>query len=240
MSIYAISDLHLSFASPKPMDIFNPVWKDHPRKLRENWDRMVSPSDIVLLPGDLSWGMTLADARPDLQFVEERPGRKVLTRGNHDFWWQRKATNRIQKTIDKSFTFLQGTSVVMDGVGITGTRGWRLEKWMTMTEGDPSIQAEVAQSEKVLARELKYLESGLASIPDSVELKIVMLHFPPFDERLQPNNFTAVLHKYNVDIVVYGHVHLTGGAWLEGQMDGIRYVMASADVANFVPRLIIP
>ncbi|MFA6666545.1 MAG: metallophosphoesterase, partial [Armatimonadota bacterium] len=137
-------------------------------------------------------------------------------------------------------TFLQGTSVVMDGVGITGTRGWRLEKWMAMTEGDPSIQAEVAQSEKVLARELKYLESGLASIPDSVELKIVMLHFPPFDERLQPNNFTAVLHKYNVDIVVYGHVHLTGGAWLEGQMDGIRYVMASADVANFVPRLIIP
>lgn len=222
------------------MDIFNPVWKDHPRKLRENWDRMVSPSDIVLLPGDLSWGMTLADARPDLQFVEERPGRKVLTRGNHDFWWQRKATNRIQKTIDKSFTFLQGTSVVMDGVGITGTRGWRLEKWMAMTEGDPSIQAEVAQSEKVLARELKYLESGLASIPDSAELKIAMLHFPPFDERLQPNNFTAVLHKYNVDIVVYGHIHLTGGAWLEGQMDGIRYVMASADVANFVPRLIIP
>lgn len=236
MAIYALSDLHLSFAKPKPMDVFGPAWVNHEDKIRRNWDDLVKSDDIMLLPGDLSWAMTIQEARKDLEFVMERPGRKVLIRGNHDYWWQRRATSRIQSRIDGDMTFLQGTSIVMDGVGITGTRGWRVEKWMV---GDEQIKEELEHSEKVLKRELKYLESGLAAIPDSVDLKVAMLHFPPFDEKLQPNEFARLLKEYRVDIVVYGHVHL-GVNWLGGVVDGIRYIIASCDIVDFTPQLVVP
>ena len=243
MAIYAISDLHLSLANPKPMDIFGPAWVDHAEKIRRNWDEIVKDDDIILLPGDLSWAMRLPEAMPDLNFVADRPGHKVLIRGNHDYWWQRQATSKIQRTVDRNITFLQGTSIVMDGVGITGTRGWRLD-WEVLAEAGEARQemehALSGQSEKIYRRELSYLENGLRSIPESVDLKIAMLHFPPFDERLQPNDFARLLTKYSVDILVYGHVHLGLGGWLEGEVEGVRYYMVSADVVGFVPQLIVP
>ena len=267
MAIYAISDLHLSLASPKPMDIFGPAWVDHPERLRENWDAVVTDADIVLLPGDLSWAMRLSEAKPDLDFVAERPGRKALIRGNHDYWWQRQMTSRIQRIIDRNLTFLQGTSVVMDGAGITGTRGWRVDwearghdangrmgVWEYGSVGErenggerPTSNAkhrtlnETPQSdERILQRELAYLERGLQSIPESASPKIAMLHFPPFDERLQLNEFAHLLTQYSVDILVYGHVHHGLGSWLEGMVDRVRYYMVSADVVDFVPQLIVP
>jgi len=283
MSIYAISDLHLSLANPKPMDIFGPAWVNHPEKLRENWDAVVTDADIVLLPGDLSWAMRLPEAKPDLDFVAERPGRKILIRGNHDYWWQRQATSRIQRIVDRNLTFLQGTSVVMDGAGITGTRGWRVDwearghgwergrvgEWENGRQGLPSprptntprrrlsgfgasatlpnlgegTESEIRDpqsGERILQRELAYLERGLQSIPESASPKIAMLHFPPFDERLQPNEFAHLLTEYSVDILVYGHAHIGLGGWLEGMADGVRYYMVSADVVDFVPQLIVP
>lgn len=211
------------------MDIFGPAWVDHPKRIRENWDAAVTDDDIVLLPGDLSWAMHFPEAKPDLDFIAERPGRKVLIRGNHDYWWQRRATSRIQRVIDRNLIFLQGTSVVMDGIGITGTRGWRVD-WDTETRG---------KSDEILKRELDYLERGLKSIPDSVGLKIAMLHYPPFDEQLRPNEFARLLAKYSVDILVYGHVHVGLGKWLEGMVEGVRYHMVSADVVDFTPQLIV-
>lgn len=243
MAVYAISDLHLSFAHPKPMDIFGPAWENHVDKLRRNWDRTVSPSDIVLMPGDLSWATRFSEAKPDLGFIQERPGRKVLIRGNHDYWWSRLATSRMQRTIDKDLTFLQGTSVVMDGVGITGTRGWRMDWEMGARSGaeaqgsaDPP---DPEHSDKIFRRELAYLEHGLQSIPDSAETRIAMLHFPPFDERLQPNEFARLLSKYSVQYLVYGHVHLGLGSWIDGEVEGVMYRMVSADVVDFTPQLII-
>ncbi|HUV04002.1 MAG TPA: metallophosphoesterase [Armatimonadota bacterium] len=271
MSIYAISDLHLSFANPKPMDIFGPAWADYAEKLRENWDAVVTDADIVLLPGDLSWAMRLSEATPDFDFVAERPGWKVLIRGNHDYWWHRQATSRIQRIVDRNMTFLQGTSVVMGGAGITGTRGWRVDwetrghdretgrtgEWENGGQGSPSprpadtplptlgegMESAVRDpqwNDRVLQRELAYLERGLQSIPESASPKIAMLHFPPFDERLQPNEFAHLLAKYPVDILVYGHVHLGLGSWLEGMVEGVRYYIVSADVAEFAPQLIVP
>lgn len=234
MAVYAISDLHLSFANPKPMDIFGPAWQDHAGTIRRNWDAVVRPGDVVLLPGDLSWAMRLPEAMPDLDFVADLPGTKVLIRGNHDYWWQRRMTSKIQRTVDRNMIFLQGTSVVIDDIGITGTRGWRLD-WETAEEAGNR-----EASEKILRRELDYLERGLRSIPDAVRMKIAMLHLPPFNERLEPNEFAELLHKYCVDILVYGHVHLGLGSWLDGDVDGIRYHMVSADVIGFTPQLIVP
>jgi hypothetical protein len=289
MAIYAISDLHLSLASPKPMDIFGPAWENHAEKLRRNWERVVTDADTVLMPGDLSWAMRFSEAEPDLSFVANLPGTKILIRGNHDYWWHRQATSRIQRIVDRNMIFLQGTSVMVGDVGVTGTRGWRLDwetaggengrkgEWEkgragdgetrgrgdkesrgqdapsplegeeTGTHGAPSPlegegrgEGDNPQSKKVLARELAYLERGIQSIPESAKCRIVMLHFPPFDERLQPNEFARMLTRHSVDILVYGHVHAGLGLWLDGVVDGVRYYMVSADIVKFTPQLILP
>lgn len=244
MAIYAISDLHLSFAQPKPMDMFGPAWTNHPERIRANWEKVVKEDDTVLMPGDLSWAMRLPEAMPDLDFVADLPGRKILIRGNHDFWWDRRATTRIQRVVDKSFLFLQGTSVVIDEVGVTGTRGWRLD-WEARAggapgHGRPAGPVDDDKSARILQREMVYLENGLRSIPDSVSARIAMLHFPPFDEHLQPNEFAELLSRYSVDVLVYGHVHLGLGGWLEGIVQGVRYYMVAADVVGFVPQPILP
>ncbi len=232
MSIYAISDLHLSSANPKPMDIFGPAWENHAERVRTNWERVVGPDDVVLMPGDLSWAMRLSEARPDLKFVDDLPGMKLLIRGNHDYWWNRKATSQIQREINGNLTFLQGTSVVIGSVGITGTRGWRMD-WDARGE-----LVDEEQSARIFQRELTYLENGLRSIPDSVSTRIAMLHFPPFDEKLRPNEFAEVLSRQSVDVLVYGHVHLGIGTWLEGMVNGVRYQAVSADLVDFTPQMV--
>lgn len=230
MSIFAISDLHLSFRNPKPMDIFGTDWKNHPQTIARNWDETVSQEDIVLISGDTSWAMKFEDAVPDLDFIAERPGRKILIRGNHDYWWGRQVTNKIQRQIDPSITLIQGTNIVLDGIGIAGTRGWRLE------EGDHDGSE---SDSRISQRELAYLDRALSTLPEDVHTKIVMLHYPPFNVRLEPNEFRNILDKYSVDIVVYGHVHKGTGLYLEGDVDGIKYYLASADHINFAPLRII-
>ena len=238
MAIFAISDLHLSLFSPKPMDIFGPAWEDHADKIRRNWLETVSESDTVLIPGDVSWAMRLPEALPDLNFIADLPGTKILIRGNHDYWWHRKQTSKIQREVDRDMVFLQGASTMIGDIGVTGTRGWRID-WETRG-GDPHASRITDQeADKVLQRELAYLENGLSSIPASARLKIAMLHFPPFDERLQPNDFADLLKRHSVDILVYGHVHLGLGSWLEGSVDGVQYHLASADIVDFKPKLIV-
>lgn len=226
MSIYAISDLHLSLSNPKPMDIFGEIWCDHPRRIAENWDAVVKPDDTVLICGDHSWALKFEGALADLQYIAERPGHKIMIRGNHDYWWHREATTRIQKQVDESIRLMHGHAIVVGNIGITGTRGWRVELEEDPDAGDP----------KVMKRELGYLERGLAEIPGNVDKKIVMLHYPPFNADLEPNEFADVLQAYNVDILVYGHIHT--GFYLQGNINGIEYILASVDHTDMKPVLI--
>jgi hypothetical protein len=223
MSIYAISDLHLSLGHPKPMDIFGEIWRDHARHIAVNWDNVVSPDDTVLVCGDHSWAMKFEQAAPDLEYIGVRPGRKIIIRGNHDYWWRREATNRIQAQIDPSITLMQGTAVVVENTGITGTRGWRVELDEDADAGDS----------RVMKRELSYLERGLNAIPADVERKIVMLHYPPFNADLEPNDFADLLQAHGVDILVYGHIHT--GYYLEGNVNGVEYRLVSVDHTDFTP-----
>ena len=227
MALYAISDLHLSLSGSKPMDVFGEAWRDHALRIAENWDEIVTPEDTVLLPGDHSWALKFEEARIDLDYIAARPGRKILIRGNHDYWWRREATTRIQKQVDTRMTMLHGHAVVVEGVGITGTRGWRLE-----IEDDPD-----AGDAKVLNRELGYLERGLKEIPPDVSKRIVMLHYPPFNADLQPNAFADMLQAHGVDMCVYGHIH-TGFA-LQGEVNGIEYRLVSADHVDMRPVRIV-
>ncbi|MCE5323101.1 metallophosphoesterase [bacterium] len=228
MSIFAISDLHLSLGKEKPMDIFGDAWRDHAAKIADNWDMAVSSDDTVLLAGDLSWALKFEEATPDIEYITARPGRKILIRGNHDYWWRRESTNRIQKMLPESITLLLGRGIVVGDIGITGTRGWRVE------EGQTGIEA---GDQRVMKRELAYLERGLSEIPDNVSKKIVMLHYPPFDADLQPNTFAQVIKDHGVDIVIYGHIH--SGAFIEGDVDGVAYHLAAVDHTGFRPLLII-
>lgn len=226
MSIYAISDLHLSLNNPKPMDIFGDIWRDHEKKIAANWDAVVTDDDTVLIAGDSSWALRFDEARQDLDFITARPGKKILIRGNHDYWWRRESTNRIQRELPENIYLMHGRGIVIDNVGITGTRGWRIE------QGE---DAEVG-GDKVMKRELMYLERGLQEISSYVDKKIVMLHYPPFNADLSPNKFADVLHAYKVDILVYGHIH--SGHYLEGDINGIQYKLVSVDHTSFAPVLI--
>ena len=227
MAIYAISDLHLSFSSEKPMDVFGDVWKNHVQKIAENWDSTVAESDTVLLAGDHSWAMSYDDARADLEFIAARPGNKILIRGNHDYWWRRESTNRLQKLLPNNMKLLHGRALVVENAGITGTRGWRLEQ-------DGGLDA---ADTKVMDRELGYLKRGLDEMPTEVARKIVMLHYPPFDDNLEPNAFADILKANAVDILVYGHIH--SGSYLEGEVNGIKYMLTSADHLNMRPVRVI-
>lgn len=223
MAIYAISDLHLSLNGHKPMDVFGDIWANHPERIAANWDSLVRPEDTVLICGDHSWAIRLEDAAPDLAYIAARPGRKIMIRGNHDYWWRRESTARIQKQLPECIHLLHGHAVVVEGCGVTGTRGWRVE-----LEDDPD-----AGDERVMRRELMYLERGLSEMPQEAEKRIVMLHYPPFDADLEPNEFADIIQAHHADIVVYGHVHT--GYYLQGLIDGIEYHLVSVDHTEFTP-----
>ena len=228
MSIYAISDLHLSLSGEKPMDIFGEIWRNHAERIAENWDAVVKPEDTVLLAGDHSWALRFDDAKIDLDYIAARPGRKILIRGNHDYWWRREATTRIQRELPEGMTLMHGRAIVVEGAGITGTRGWRRE-----LDEDPD-----AGDAKVMNRELSYLERGLKEMPADVTKRIALLHYPPFNADLEPNDFADLLQAYNVDVLVYGHIHT--GYYLQGDIDGIDYRLVSADHVDMRPVLIVP
>ena len=232
MSIYAIADLHLSLGGSKPMDVFGPEWKDHAEKIRTNWDAAVSDSDLVLVAGDTSWAMRAEEALPDLQYVAERPGRKILVRGNHDYWWKRDNTTKLQKLVDPSITLLHGQPLVFGGVGITGTRGWAKDAWAEWNSEE--------QNAKIFDRELARLRLGLESLPSGLDLKIAMLHFPPFSANLEPNEFFEAAREHSVDIIVYGHLHIPASApRLEGDIEGVRLHLVAADNLGFAPKMVV-
>ncbi|MCX8053642.1 MAG: metallophosphoesterase [Armatimonadetes bacterium] len=223
MAIFAISDLHLSHSVDKPMDIFGKHWENHATRIAANWDSVVSAEDTVILVGDHSWALRFEMAKPDIEYIAARPGRKILIRGNHDYWWRRESTNRIRSQMPPGIELMHGNGIVVEDVGITGTRGWRVE-----LEDDPD-----AGDERVMKRELMYLERGLTQIPACVSKKIVALHYPPFNADLEPNAFADLIQKFHVDLVVYGHVHT--GYYLEGNVNGIEYKLVSADHVDFTP-----
>jgi predicted phosphohydrolase len=226
MPIYAISDLHLSLGKPKPMDVFGEIWREHDKRIAENWDTMVGEDDTVLICGDTSWAIKLTDALPDLEWVRQRPGKKIMIRGNHDYWWRREATNRLQKEIGEDIVFMHGRCAMIGDIAVTGTRGWRVELAEDKDAGD----------EKVLTRELMYLERGLKEMPSDAERRIVMLHYPPFNFDLEPNDFADLLQAYSVDTLVYGHIHT--GEYLTGDVNGIEYRLVSVDHTEMKPVLV--
>ena len=224
MAIYAIADLHLSFNTDKPMNIFG--WSNYEEKIKEDWLSKVKNDDIVLLLGDFSWEIKLKNTFKDFKFINILPGKKILLKGNHDLWWTTIKSMRdfLQQQNIKNVDFLYNNSYEFENKIICGTRGWNLT-------------AENEQDEKIINREVLRLnnsiEDGIKKYGDKKEI-IVCMHYPPITKESQDNEFIRTLKKYNIKRCLYGHLH--GKAHqnaVEGLKEGIEYTMVSCDYTNF-------
>ncbi|MBR5985958.1 MAG: metallophosphoesterase [Clostridia bacterium] len=222
MNVYAISDLHLPGGMDKPMNVFGEKWEGHFERIADDWTTKAGKDDVVLLPGDLSWALQLDDAREDIAKIGALPGRKVLLRGNHDYWWT--SISRIRDALPPGMYALQNDALNIDGLILCGTRGWkdREEGW---DEND----------ENVYLREIKRLE---LSVQSAERLgngpKVCMMHYPPLSAAQTDTPFTRIIEACGITHAVYGHLHDTAlkGAF-RGEHNGVRYHQVSCDGTDF-------
>lgn len=228
MRIWAIGDLHLSFTSDKPMDIYGSQWDDHARRLKENWTALVEPEDVVILAGDHSWALKRDEATTDLAWLAALPGRKVLIKGNHDLWWTSAAKLNL---LDPSMQFLQNTCIPAGSYGICGTRGWILP-------GDPEA---TDHDRKIYQRELGRLRLSLeAGRTSGAEELIAAIHFPPATSLEEGTGFTDLFEEYGVTQVVYGHLHGPDAQrkGIQGVRNGVAYSLVACDHLACRPLLV--
>ena len=229
MALYAIGDLHLCLGAPKPMDVFGGAWTGYMEKLKTGLSE-IGPDDTTVLLGDLSWALSLEEASADFAWINEIPGRKIILKGNHDYWWSTAAKfyNFCEQKGFSDQWILNNNHYEYEGYAICGTRGWFFEE-------DRSGQ----HDEKVFKRELIRLESSLASAGDLP--KIVFLHYPPRYKGYQCDEILDLLQKYDVRRCFYGHLHgASHGLVMEGLWDGVEYRLVSSDYLNFRPFTVIP
>ncbi|MFV9507605.1 MAG: metallophosphoesterase [Oscillochloridaceae bacterium umkhey_bin13] len=231
MTIWTISDLHLSHAQPKPMDIFGPHWRNHAERIAVNWRARVAPEDWVLVAGDISWAMKMPAALLDLQWIDALPGRKVLIRGNHDYWCPRERINATRRMLPPSLTLLSADAVDLGPVVVCGTRGW-------ITPETPGFTP--ASDEPIYQRELVMLDRALhhaSQLAHADRPIIVMLHYPPFVNQ-QPTAFAQrIAATPGVRACIYGHLHRRQDHELavNRTIDGVAYQLTSADFLDFGP-----
>jgi uncharacterized protein len=245
-SVWAIGDLHLSFGVPnKEMDLFGPLWHRHADAIKASWDALVSPEDLVLIPGDISWAMRLEDALPDLRWIDERPGMKILIRGNHDYWWG--SVSKIRAALPRSLYVIQNDAVSIGSIAIAGARLWDTPEFTfnSIIDMKPTAEKEPKKErghdEEIFRREVARLETSLQQLPKDAAVKIVMTHYPPIGVDLKPSSVSALLERYGVSLAVFGHLHSfrQGLPKLFGTERGVRYALCSCDYLNFSPLCVI-
>jgi len=220
MALYAISDLHLSLGTDKPMDVFGSCWENYEQRLMDNWKGIVKEQDIVILNGDNSWAMYIENAVQDFAFINSLPGKKILSKGNHDYWWTTMNKQKVfcENNGFDTISFLHNNHFLYNDAAVCGTRGWQL------TKSDE-------EDKKIHARELSRLEASVNSaVKANAKEIIVALHYPP-DEF-----FKQILKKYKVAYCTYGHLHSYAHRNIvNNTIEGIKYQLVSCDYLNFVP-----
>ena len=224
MSLFAIADPHLSLDADKSMEVFR-GWQDYVARLEANWRAVVGEEDTVVIAGDLSWGMSLAGALRDMQFLHSLPGRKLLLKGNHDYWWstRRKMDTFFEEHGLHSLQIVHNDAALVEGIAVCGTRGWFYEEERG-TEHD----------RKIMLREIGRLEASLKAAGDRE--KIAFLHYPPKYLNYECPEILEMLERYGVHECYYGHIHGKGcPAAFQGEKNGVRFRLVSADHVNFSP-----
>lgn len=228
MALYTIGDLHLSFANPKPMDIFGSKWKNHPEKLLAGFEK-VNSDDTTVICGDLTWAMDMEGASQDFAFIEALPGRKIILKGNHDYWWSTatKAKKFFAEKHIETIDILYNNCFKYGDISICGTRGWFYEE-----------EKNGEHDKKIMQREIGRLEASLKAAGDRE--KIVFLHYPPIFQSYECPEILSLLKNYNVRHCYYGHIHGKGCyAAFNGWRDGTEFRLVSADAIDFSPFRVI-
>ena len=237
MRLYALSDLHLAHAVDKPMDIFGARWDNHVEKIIHHWTVDVGADDTVLIGGDISWANSLEEALPDLSLIDCLPGKKILLRGNHDYWWTtlRKMEMFCEEKGLSTLQFLRNDAIPQAGFDICGTRGWLL----------PTDEAFDAAAEKVFNREKIRLDLSLQGLEKlrkkwtTSRQTVALMHYPPISEKGTPSALSEQLEKSQVDVCLFGHIHHHAPYYSSSPfVVSVRYIMTASDQLKFRPLLI--
>ena len=225
MSLFAIADTHLSFGTDKPMDFF-PGWNDYVDRIEKNWNKIVTDDDTVVIAGDISWAMNFDELKADFDFIERLNGKKIILKGNHDYWWNtlKKMNDFIESQRYKTISILFNNSYDIDGVSVCGSRGWLFD-------------VDDEHDEKVLNREVGRLRLSLESaVNDEI---IVFLHYPPITTDTKCDDILNLLKEYGIKKCYYGHLHgIAAKKAIDDVVDGIEFRLISCDRLGFVPKLI--
>ncbi len=240
MSLYVIADLHLSTldSTDKSMEVFGKRWDGYMTRIKSNWERLVTENDTVVIPGDISWALSLEEAVSDLKFIDSLPGRKILGKGNHDFWWctMKKHAELFTANGIKTISFLFNNAYETDEYIIAGTRGW----WW---DDDAKNQPDNTDFEKMTRRESIRLR---ASLDEAMKLKrdsadkeiIVFMHFPPYWNKKASDALIDILKEYGIKHVYFGHIHSPIAEEPSFEHEGIHMQLISADHLGFIPKIV--
>lgn len=233
MSLYVIGDLHLTFSDPsKTMEVF-PGWENYQERIEKNWLETVKPEDTVVIAGDLSWGMSLQQAEPDFRFINGLPGRKLILKGNHDYWWvtKKKMETFFAENGFDTLDIIHNNHYAYENYGICGTRGW-----VNGTDGSRDVQ-----DEKVLKREVQRLETSIKSAVEAGLEPLVFMHYPPIFASNFNYDILEILYRYNIKECYYGHIHGRSAHELcvKNTYDGVNFHLISGDYIHFMPEKVL-
>ncbi len=224
MKVYAISDLHISTNTDKPMDIFGGNWVNYLQKIREDWQLKVAPEDLVLIGGDISWAMNLEDAKADIDTLKDLNGIKIFIKGNHDYWWS--SISKVRDIMPKDFYALQNDCIKFNNVIICGSRCWSVPGSPDFKESDNKIYLRETERLKLSFKEMQ-------KIREDGDVVIALIHYPPFNVKRENSLFTDIFEEYKINTVVYGHLH--GKTVRSDKLvvkNGIKYYLTSCDQVN--------
>lgn len=226
--IYGLSDLHLDSTGTKSMEVFGPSWENYQERIFKSWNEIIKEDDYVIIPGDISWALKLEDAIIDLKKIESLPGKKILMRGNHDFWWS--SLKKLEDLNLENIFFLSNNSIETEDYVFIGTRGWVSPNSSEFSEKD---------DRKIYDRELIRLELSYKSIKNKEKEIICMFHYPPIEKDKTLNDFGKFVKEKGIKTVLYGHLHAMAlNNVVDEIVDGIEFHCLSADYLKFIPRLI--
>ncbi|MDI9499011.1 MAG: metallophosphoesterase [Bacillota bacterium] len=238
MALWALSDLHLGHDLDKPMDVFGPAWAGHVERMAANWDEAVAAEDTVIIGGDISWAMKPEEAIADLAWIHARPGRKVLLKGNHDYWWP--STARLRRLLATqgfdSIDFLFNSALACPEAILCGSRGWLQPGDDGETAADAAIRSKECGRLRLSLEQAAKLRAAHPGLP-----LVAVMHFPPFRANAESSCFTEILAAAGIRLCLYGHLHgLAGRRAPHADVDGIRCLLTASDYLGFRPLRIDP
>lgn len=250
MSVWALADFHLSFGTPnKSMEVFGPSWKNWTENIKLHCENMIKNEDLLLIAGDISWANNLDNALKDLEWIDKLPGKKIIIKGNHDYWWP--SLKKLNEALPESIQALHNNAITLEDISIAGTRLWDSDEFnfndiikVTQNPFAPKSQKSYEElsieNQKIFNRELTRLQMSLDKLDQKANHKIVMLHYPPIGLNMEESKVHKILKSYHVDICVFGHLHsIETKDTLFGEKDGIAYHLTSCDYLNFQPKKLL-